>query len=349
MPVTSITDTVNRGINMALAVLVTSMNKHQGSSSQFVSPYSLLDGYMLTDHSSGVQYKLHLSLHKTGTKHSLEYLADVFLPFHGAGMTHYAAVESLSKRTVHLIINVGKTADLTNFVYMYEKVCIDKALPTHLHVVMFGVEGEARVQLAELVSRHPTEPISSYELMEGVFSHTGGYQHVASKLQPDDLMVLMDYHFSFTSQFIWHVQMNTVMQQQMYFPILFSYYKTDLIRKYVAKSHLSTISADTGFFLRYNYQVVGIFKCDYDTVSLRPSEAPSGKNDDVKFLDKALSSDIYVMRALEPSLRRPYLKRSCDRLSGTSHTSCMNSKADAIGSKKMLGNLLISHDLLDTV
>lgn len=304
---------------------------------------------MLTDHSSGVQYKLYLSLHKKGTKRPLEYLADVFLPFHGAGMARYDSVATLSSKTVHLIVNAGKTADLTDFVRMYERVCINNALPTHLHVVMFGREGGARLQLAELVGRHPTESISSYELMEGVFSHAGGYQHVASKLQHDDLMVLLDYHFTFTSKFIWHVQMNTVKGQQAYFPILFSFYKTDLVRHYVDKSLLSTISADTGFFLRYNYQVVAIFKCDFDKVTLNRNESPSSKNDDVKFLDKALSSDIYVMRALEPSLWRQYLSRSCDRLSGTSYTSCMNSKADAIGSKKMLGNLLVSHNLLDTV
>lgn len=146
--------------------------------------------------------------------------------------------------------------------------------------------------------------------------------------------------------------MNAVRGRQAYFPILFSYYKPELVSQYVHRSQQLAISADSGFFLRYNYQVVAIYKSDYDAVNNVILTNPGGaaRNDDVRFVDKALHSNIYVMRSLEPFLRRKYLTRTCNTSTGSSaHTACMNSKADAIGSKKMLGSLLISHDLLDSV
>ena len=72
-------------------------------------------------------------------------------------------------------------------------------------------------------------------------------------------------------------------------------------------------------------------------------------NDDVLFLDRLLSTDLYVMRALEPYLQRNYKPQTCKGLTGYSYTACMNSRADNIGSKKILGSLVATHDLLDKV
>ena len=54
--------------------------------------------------------------------------------------------------------------------------------------------------------------------------------------------------------------------RQVYFPILFSFYKPDLVQQHLQRPLQMLISADTGFFLRYNYQVVSIFKADFTTV-----------------------------------------------------------------------------------
>lgn len=351
LPVISLPTDVSKGMNMALEVLVGVMNQHETAKTMFIPPYHLYDGFMLVEHSSGVQYTLHMSLHQTGSEVPVEGIANVFLPFQGAGMATYQLAKELERKTVHLIVNVGKTSDLSQFVRMYEDVCIRNSLGTHLHVVIFGSEGNVRSQIADLVARHPREPISSYELMEGRFSHSLGYKHVSDKLLEDDLLLLLDHTFLFTSEFIWHVRMNAVKGRQAYFPILFSFYKPELVNRFLKRASQTVISADTGFFLRYNYQVVAIYKSDYDKVRGVELSSAGGvsKNDDVRFVDKALSSDIYVMRALEPYLRRNYRVRSCSSLSGSALTACMNSKADAIGSKKILGSLLISHELLDAV
>ena len=94
---------------------------------------------------------------------------------------------------------------------------------------------------------------------------------------------------------------------------------------------------------------MSIFKSDFTSVGEFADSAGKSNthlSDDVKFVDKVLST---AMRALEPYLRRHYRPLTCKGLSGNVHLACMNSRADAIGSKKILGSLLVSHDLLDKI
>ena len=325
------------------------MNEGESRKKRFIPPYHLFDGFLVIDHSSGVQYTFHLSVHKTGVDSAIEYVANVFLPFQGAGMASYQLARPLEMKIIHVIVSVGATTDLGEFLKMYEEVCIMNRLKTHLHIVLFGSNEKARSQVATVVSHHPQELISSYELMEGNASSPVGYDHVIGKLAPNDLFVLMDPTFLFTKEFIWHVKMNVVKGHQAYFPTLFSFYKPELISEHLPKFPSMMIAADTGFFVWYNYQPVAIYKSDYDIIKKVELTSAINRNYDIRFIDKTLHTNIYAMRALEPYLRRNYRTRTCSGLSGNSHTVCMHAKADAIGSKKILGSLLITNDLLDTL
>lgn len=353
MPVVGLPTTFKVGINNALEVLLEIMNEREGNSHPFRPPYHLYDGFAITDHSSGIEYVLHMSVHRDGVADPLDYIANVFLPYQGAGMVTYQESTSQLQTVVNIVINVGQSTDLTNFLQMYEEVCLKPKLKSHLHIVMFGKNGKVLSKVSQLLSRYSKEHISTYELSTSTsaFSYSQGFSHVANLLEDGDLMVFFDYNFVFTTDFLDHCRMNTVKGKQVYFPILFSFYKPDLVQQHLQRPLQMLISADTGFFLRYNYQVVSIFKSDFASMNGFSSSTQSNThmNDDVKFVDKVLSTDIYAMRALEPYLRRHYRPRTCKGLSGSAHLACMNSRADAIGSKKILGSLLVSHDLLDKI
>ena len=352
MPVIGLPNRFKIGVNSALEVLLEIMNEREGNSHPFLPPYHLYDGFSVTDHSSGIEFILHMSVHRQGENEPLDYVANVFLPYQGAGMVTYQPSSKVFDKVVHIIINVRQSVDMSNFLQMYEDVCLQHKLKVHLHVVMFGKNNKVLSRVSQLLTRYPQEHISTYELSSSAFSYSKGFSHVASLLEDDDLMVFFDYGFVFTADFLDHCRMNTIKGRQVYFPILFSFYKPDLVQQHLQRPLQMLISADTGFFLRYNYQVVSIFKSDFTTVggfADSAGKSNSHLNDDVKFVDKVLSTDIYAMRALEPYLRRHYRPRTCKGLSGNAHLACMNSRADAIGSKKILGSLLVSHDLLDKI
>ena len=250
-----------------------------------------------------------------------------------------------------MIVSVAETTDLSEFLQTYEVVCLEQNLRTHLHLVVFGKNNTVSSLVSKLKSRHIGAGITTYENTRSNFSHASGYQLVSERLQDNDFLVLFDYSFVFTSEFIDHCRMNTVQGKQAFFPILFSFYKPELVQKNQQRAPQMLISADSGFFLRYNYQVVSIYKSDYVAISQSASSQGSKGhlNEDLRFLDKALASNVYVMRGLEPYLRRHYRPRTCKGLSGSTRLACMNSRADTIGSKKILGSILATHDLLDSM
>ena len=348
-PVVGLPDSLKIGINTALEVLLQIMNEREGTMRPFIPPYHLYDGFTVTDQSSGVEYLLHMSVHREGKPDPVEYTADIFLPFQGAGMVTYQAAELLFRTTVHITICISPSTILNDFLTMYEEVCLRPKLNTHLHVVTFGENENAHSRVTQLSSNYPRQLISTHDLAGQKFSYSAGISFVVSLLKPDDLVLFFDHNFVFTAEFLTHCCMNTIQGRQAYFPILFTFYKQDLVRKFIQHDLQSLISADTGFFLRYNYQVASIYKSDFDAIGGFENQGKTHLNDDVRFVDKVLSTNIYVMRALEPYLRRYYKPRTCQGLSGNAHIACMNSRADAIGSKKILGSLLVSHDLLDKI
>ena len=176
------------------------------------------------------------------------------------------------------------------------------------------------------------------------FSYALAYGHVASKLRGTDLMVFFDYKFVFTAEFLNHCRMNAVRGRQVYFPMLFSFNKPELVHKYVYQPPKMVISADTGFFLHYNYQVVAIYKADYKLVM-----GHTVNQGNLRFVDKVLSSGLHVMRAQEPYLRRQYKLRTCKGLADNDHLNCKNLLAEEIGSKKILASLIVKHGLLDKI
>lgn len=318
-----------------------------GDQQQFIPPYQLIDGYTITDHSSGVQYNLYVSVHRQDEDKAIEYIANVFLPFQGAGMATYRLAQPVLSQVVNIILCVAKTHDINEFLKFYESVCLHSSTSnTNLHVVMFGTNSKAKSGMSRLQVAYPHTSIVLYEIENAPFSYSHGYDHIAQKLTDDSLMLLFDHNFHFTGMFLTHCRMLARQGSQAFFPVAFSFYKPELIEEYSQKPPKSLISSDTGFFLRYNYQVVALYRSDYNLIG-GFGAAKGNSNDDVRFIDMVLETSVYALRALAPYLRRNYKPRSCKGLVANSYSVCMNSKADSIASKKVLGALLAANGLMD--
>jgi hypothetical protein len=193
---------------------------------------------------------------------------------------------------------------------------------------------------------YPNAAISLYEMEDVPFSYSHGYDHIAERLSDNDLMLLFDHNFHFTAEFLTHCRMLAIQGSRAFFPIAFSFYKPELIEQYAQRQPKSLISSDTGFFLRYNYQVVALYRSDYNAIG-GFGMTQGNSNDDVRFIDKVLDTSVYTLRGLEPYLRRNYRPRSCKGLEANSYSVCMNSRADSIASKKILGALVAANNLIN--
>ena len=346
MPAVPLPPALMSGSNTALEVLLGIMNAKESTIQPFAPPYHLLDGFTITDHSSGVQYNLHVSVHKKTKVGPVHYLASIFLPFQGAGMANYRQADPILERIIHIVICVAKMHDITDFLQMYDTTCLSPGARTRLHVVIFGANAKAHTAVDRLQQLYPTADVASYELTGSTFSFSHGYDYVAEHLEDEDLMLLFDHSFHFTPEFLDHCRMLAARGSQAFFPVAFAFYKPELVRRFSPRLPQTLVSAETGFFLRYNYQIVALYKSDYHMIGGFGANQGTS-NDDVRFVDKILNTNVYAMRSLEPYLRRNYKPRSCKGLEGNALTMCMNSRADAIGSKKILGSLVATNNLLD--
>lgn len=332
-------------INTALEVVLKKANASEHKHEKLLPPYNLMDGFLIVDEASGMEYILRMSVNRGSKKKPAQYTAHVFFPLQGPGMSLFRPVYKTTQTLVNLIVPVPQRHSLHSFLEFFETECLKDNEAVQLHLVFFHHDEPMTVKIKQIEHIYKHARIKRHEIKGHFFSATYAYNYVATKLAGNELMVFFDMSFHFTLEFLEHCRMNAVRGKQAFSPVLFAFYKPDLVKKYAQKPPQTLITTDTGFFLRYNYQVLALYKSDYFAVGGFSNLKGPG-SDDIRFTDRLLQSDIYLMRALEPYLRKNYKPRTCKGLQAAAKMACMNSMADSVGSKKVLGSLVASRNLI---
>ena len=69
----------------------------------------------------------------------------------------------------------------------------------------------------------------------------------------------------------------------------------------------------------------------------------------LQLVDQLVSSNLYVMRALEPYLFRPFEYGRCSKLDGQQKKDCIIAQVEAIGSRRLLSSLVAASYQLDWI
>ena len=345
-PIVNLPLRVKTAVNTALEVVLKKAVASESRIDPVMPPYNLVDGFLIMDEAWGIEYLLCMSVTRPSSLKPVNYIANVFLPFQGPGMSMFRPVLNKPTQTVvNLIVPVPRHHSLLSFLESFETECLKDNEAVNLHLVFFHHDEPMAVKIKQIQHIYPDAHIKCHEITGHNYSPSYAYSYVASTLSENELMVFFDMSFYFTLEFFKHCRMNTVQGKQAFSPVLFAFYKPDLVNKYIQKPRQTLITSDSGFFLRYNYQVLALYKSDYTAVKGFSKLKGTG-SDDIKFVDRLLQSDIYLMRALEPYLWKAYRARTCKGLRAAAKMSCMNSMADSIGSKKVLGSLVASQNLI---
>lgn len=339
--VSSLRPKVKSSINSALQVAVEGINALEGS---IAPPYILHDGFMATDESFGMEFLLHMSVREDSSSSPRNFTAIINLPFQGPGLSlHYNVGKSLREKIVHIIIPVGHHENPILFLEMYETDLLQNKATVRLHLVFFYHDALMSTKLSQIKNIYPFSDIIQHEIISKSYSHSYAYSYVASKLADDQLMVFADVNFRITTKFLDHCRMIAIPGKQAYSPVHFMFYKTDLVKTFGKLSrHIDT---DSGYFNQYNFQVVSLYKSDYIKVG-GFKNCNSNVKDNMCMLNNILRSNIYLFRAVEPYITRSYKHRECTNLKGISKLYCLNSVAESIGSKRVLGSFIINKNLL---
>ena len=347
LPLLGLPQRYKTSINAALQIVTDRMNA-SGKSDPFLPPYILHDGFV-TNEALGIEYVLQMSVRRKSSPLPQQYIAHVFLPFQSPGMSSYKPKLVLSQTIVNIVIPVAHYHNLVPFLELYEAECLRHNTSVHLHLVFFYHDELISKKLSQILDIYQTAKIDKYEITSHSYSPFYAYNYIAELLSDNQLLLFFDMTLHFSLNFLEHCRMNTIKGKQVFSPILFSFYKPDIVQKYASNVKHGSISSETGFFVRYNYQVTSIYRSDYAKVGgFKRSKGSSG-SDDKHFLENILKSDIYLMRAIEPFLTRIYKPRNCKKLkTKASQEMCMNSVADSIGNKKILGSYILHNGILDS-
>ena len=337
-------------IDIALQVIINQMNRKRKSTDLFSPPYHLNEGYMVMDESAGLEFIFDMSVKSKATGNLQNYIANVQLPFQSPGISFYHSMEDIAPKTVNIIVPIAHYHhQVSQFLEMFETECLRMNERVYLHLVFFYHDEVISTKLSQIREIYEKAKIKVYEITDKPYSTSYAYNYMAEILSDDDLMLFADLSFQFSSKFLAHCRVNTIKDKQAFSPIAFSLYKPELVKKFTSKAEKETITSDNGFFLRYNYQVISLYRSDYAKSGGFRRSKGSTMSEDSQLIENILKTDIYLMRALEPYLIRLYRPRNCSVLQSKSkRESCMKSVADSIGSKKVLGTYLLQNGMLDT-
>ena len=329
------------GVNMALEVLLGAMEAD--GIGPFSPPYQFDEGFLTQNPSSGVTYALVVSLQ--GVRPSfgaVRYIARVFLPLLGPGLAHYQLATDTLNTVLHVVVTVTQGHNLDRFLHMYYQVCLKRNSATHLHLVLLSNTTKSLL-LEELIQSY-SKSITCYHA--NGMSAMDAISLVARSLSDHTQLLLIQPEYMFTPEFLEHCRMNTVRGGQVFIPVPFSLYSTELSMKYNIRSGHTT---SVGFFLYHSYEVVCVYTSDYLTNAKPHSQHKPFPQDKPQLVDQLVWSNLYVMRALEPYLVRPYEYGRCSVLEGQQKKDCILAQMEAIGSKKLLASLLAASYQLEWI
>ena len=243
---------------------------------------------------------------------------------------------------VHFLVPLeGRLETFRRFMKNFEEVCLKQILRVKLVIAYsssFFSPREHKAVLEEYQYKYPLADLIWIDVA-GNFSRGVALSLAAAKLNKTDLFFLCDVDLVFTREFLDRCRINTVLGQQVYFPIMFSQFDPDLsdIHNNRPESYY-TINADAGIWRTYSYGPVCLYGRDLQAVGGFNTSIQGWGWEDVDLYEKFVKhKDIDVFRAPDPGLIHVYHPVKCDpKLPSTQLAQCRGSKASGLANQKSL-------------
>uniref|UniRef100_A0A915IDY4 Hexosyltransferase n=1 Tax=Romanomermis culicivorax TaxID=13658 RepID=A0A915IDY4_ROMCU len=234
-----------------------------------------------------------------------------------------------------LALNGDKLKSFKRFIRNFLKIKLKNDVNISLFVVAAGDNDELISLLVNLKTKYDTFIDFTQTGHRGAFNRGQSLNLGASKFSDEDLLFFIDSDIIFDQHSLIRIRSNVVKSRQVYFPIVFSEYKSDFW-----DSSSKLISYDRrGYFRHYGFGMMGIFKLDFDKVGGFENNIRGWGLEDVKFVEKILQLGHYdILRTLEPSLIHVYHEMTCDKeiLPSKQHKMCLDSKLNGLAHVSIL-------------
>ena len=294
-------------------------------------------GYLRYDGTWGREYILDLIL--SGKKGSVHRRVNL-LRVHQPELVVLPETGEKNRDTrINFIVPISKVSQrFTEFLHMYEDICLKTQENVRLILVVYGQEDLVFVKdsVEKYAKRHPS---FQFKIIFGTeeFSRARAMDLGLSVLTESELAFLCDVDMTIELSFLSRCRMNPIRGKRVYFPAFFKYYNMDYVYRFKRKPFSYKIKREHGHWAVYSYGMVCIYKSDYTAAGGFDKSIVGWGGEDVSFLSRIIEHKLEVLRAPDPSLSHRYHDKTCSSsLQPTQFAMCISSRNENLADRGQL-------------
>ena len=264
--------------------------------------------------------------------------------------------------TIHFILPLaGRFQTFLQFMNNLEEACLQYGEKVALAVMLFHSDTDDRTEDTIDFMRTKQTQYPDHDLrvvpMKGLFSRAIALQQGASLFFDDSLLFFVDVDIYISRESLDRIRKNTIRNQQVYYPIVFSQYdpkiicdETGLLEKARCQDRTSpfSFSQDYGYWRQFGFGIVSIYRSDLMKVGGLDTSIQGWGKEDVDLFNRVLASNLTIFRAADPGMVHIYHSINCDpSLEHAQYQMCLGSKVSTYGSISRLSYIIYStNDIL---
>ncbi|XP_051259738.1 chondroitin sulfate synthase 2 [Dicentrarchus labrax] len=324
----------------------------------------LINGYRRFDPIRGMEYTLDLQLEVVNQKgHSRSITKRVHLVRPSSRIEIIPMPYVTEATRVHIIIpltlqdrsyidhflevfasNAFETSEnaILTFLFIYDPV---EAQQVNQNDIFASV----KTQINAYERKYPTVKIPWISVKTETPSQIKFMDIISKKHPVDTLFFLAKANTNINSEFLNRCRMNSINNWQVFFPIHFQDYKTDVAYHNQQQPVTVDLIKDAGHFDRRSFEEACFYNSDYMATRTRMVADVQENEEILETLDIfdmfVKYSGLHVFRAVEPALHQQYIYQACNpRLSEDIYHRCVQSNLEGLGSRSQLAMLLFEQE-----
>jgi chondroitin sulfate synthase len=249
---------------------------------------------------------------------------------------------------------------LTNFDRVVLRANESDLANVHLYIVLMETAEDSGERMSSIldytrkfISDRRASRIHLLEVENGNFTRGYARSYGASRFNTTDLLFFIDLDMVFTRDLFPRIRHHTILNRQVYFPIIFSqydpnYWSTTEMPTNFASFHLAD---DIGYWRQYGFGMLGIYKADLGSIGNWNVEISGWGKEDVEIYDKLVqSSTLNVFRTIDTSLMHVFHTKECAAtLRSDQMKMCKGTKSITLGSQRVLSRQVLRMIELNTI
>ncbi|XP_005871167.1 PREDICTED: chondroitin sulfate synthase 1, partial [Myotis brandtii] len=271
---------------------------------------------------------------------SLKRLVPFGLP--GAGSERKEPKET----KINILIPLSGRFDMfARFMGHFEKTCLAPNQNVKLVVLLFNSDSNPdKAKQVELMRDYRLKyPKADMQILPvaGEFSRALALEVGSAQFRNESLLFFCDVDLVFTAEFLQRCRANTVLGQQIYFPIIFSQYDPRIVYggKAPSDNHFA-FTRKTGFWRNYGFGITCIYKGDLVRVGGFDVSIQGWGLEDVDLFNKVVQAGLKTFRSQEVGVVHVHHPVFCDpNLDPKQYKMCLGSKASTYGSTQQLAEM----------